>query len=262
LAATWLVACKSDPVSDPIFIDENSAQRYPGETYEEAESRYRSRLTAVNLSAYLNLHSVKSLAVAVAEMDYASVPVWTDLATLQTAFARGRDERFLFAADRGDFPRRSTWLFPDNGCYARADLLARNLRSWGYPETRKLFVFGTLSVQTDYTTSGTVHWWYHVAPIAAAEDEVYVLDPAVDASSPLTVAAWLATMTSDSSELVLAVCAGRAYGPYSRCQTPQDLGLTRATEEQTAFLDDEWQRLIDLGRDPEAELGDSPPWAE
>jgi hypothetical protein len=38
------------------------------------------------------------------------------------------------------------------------------------------------------------------------------------------------------------------------------IGKEAALDQQKYFLEYEWERLIDLGRKPELELGDSPPW--
>lgn len=59
-----------------------------------------------------------------------------------------RDARWLTMPGMRDFKRRSSWLYPDDGCFARAALGGQKLESWDYPRPKKLFIFGDLEVKT------------------------------------------------------------------------------------------------------------------
>lgn len=179
---------------------------------------------------------------------------------VSSLFARGRDERFLFWSTDPSFLRRSTWLYPDDGCFARAALFVQNALSWAYPSAGKIFVFGNLRVQSEYSPSGSVTWWYHVAPLVYDGQEMFVMDPALDSSGPLPVRDWLGKMTQDISTIQTSVCNTHSYGPYSSCNSSLEETDRDAERDQKQYLDAEWSRLIDVSKDPNQELGDFPPW--
>ncbi len=185
---------------------------------------------------------------------------WPSMNVLNEAFARFRDYRFLTDSERPNFLRRSTWLFPDDGCYARASLANRNLKNWNYPVPKKVFVFGNLLVETPNSPLGEVSWWYHVAPIVEVHGRKYVMDPAIEPRRPLTLQAWLKRMHQRPGRVEVAICASGTYTPNDSCERETD-GVEEVAETvQKFFLADEWYRVLDLGRNPEQELGDSPPW--
>jgi hypothetical protein len=264
VAVSITVACgNGEPVEDRSELaaaDENSQARQPGESFAEAEGRFSANLSDIQRASYLNLHSVRSLAVAASVVDYSVLPEWDSIEQATQAFEAVRDRRFLTSEAQPDFLRRSTWLYPDNGCYARADLGVRNLALYRYPAAGKIFIFGDLALVTRNSPSGYVEYWYHVAVALRVGDAVLVLDPAVDATQPLQVAEWIARLKGNSQALTLTVCKSSAYGPFSSCLSGVGAESARALDDQTRFLDAEWQRLIDLGRDPVTELGDAPPW--
>ena len=65
--------------------------------------------------------------------------------------AQLREARFVFGRDQPEFARRSSWLYPDDGCFARAALAADNLARWSFAPVAKIFVFGDLDVRTGQT---------------------------------------------------------------------------------------------------------------
>ncbi|MFK5282143.1 hypothetical protein ACI3PL_21545, partial [Lacticaseibacillus paracasei] len=71
---------------------------------------------------------------------------------------------------------------------------------------------------------------------------------------------WLATMSKNPDSLEVAVCGSGSYTPYDACQRDSDGVESTALYDQPSYLDAEWQRLQRLGRNPEKELGDLPPW--
>ena len=174
---------------------------------------------------------------------------------LQGRFEDVRDEKMLKDAQNRD--RRLTWLFPDDGCYARAELAARRLQTRGAIAPAKIFAFGGLVVNSPNHPDGMVTWWYHVAPIVRVGVDYYVFDPAIEAKRPLKAQEWLALM--HAADASISICSTNSYDPDSACDTTKSYEQTAHTEERQ-FLVREWERLQYLGRSPEAELGNSPPW--
>jgi hypothetical protein len=150
----------------------------------------------------LNFTSALNVANAYENTDLSRVPVWQDKQTLDNLFYRLRDERFI--NPQSSFPRRSTWLYPDDGCYARAGLMAERLTGWHEftgNALAKIFAFGNLKVLTANNSRGAVYWWYHVAVIAAVNAEYYILDPAVEPRAPLPLKKWLQLINQNNQEL-------------------------------------------------------------
>jgi hypothetical protein len=190
---------------------------------------------------------------------------------LEASFGMVREEKFF--TDEAARKRRATWLYPDDGCFVRAtvadELIAKLLQAAAVP-TAKIFAFGNLQVQTANSPSGAVEWWYHVAAISkvsvatsdGTQDEYFVFDPAINPKAPMPVKAWLSTMGDPNIEI--AICAGGAYDPSSRCEdndpSVRQFAIERAYGEAQQFLPAEWERLEQLARDPHLELGSNPPW--
>ena len=175
-------------------------------------------------------------------------------------FKKLRDVRWLTTEDHPDFLRRSSWLYPDDGCFARAALVIMNLSHWKIPVPNKIFVFGDLEVKTPNSQSGSVSWWYHVAPIVTVNGQKYVLDPAIEPLRPLKLEEWLSKMSSDVSTLEVSICQSGSYMPSDFCDKVTDGSEATAAQDQISYLGDEWSRLELLRRDPTADLGDTPPW--
>jgi hypothetical protein len=241
-------------------ISINSAYRAPNESFEHAVHRHQELLRKTSPDVFATEGSAYSSAVPVDKADFSAVPVWEQ--DIQKNFERVRDERFIAMDGRADFPRRSTWLYPHDGCWARAALAGKRIEEWSLARPAKLFIFGSLTVKTVNAPGGSVSWWYHVVPIVKdAEQNVLVIDPAIDPKAPMPVKDWIATMTPSADAVKIAVCDPLTFGPHSTCQkaTKDDEG--RALDDQKRYLGAEWQNLIQLKRDPEKELGETPPWA-
>jgi hypothetical protein len=76
-----------------------------------------------------------------------------------------------------------TFLYPDDGCYARAHEMCRLMGVQGV-SSRKVFNYGSLVVQTKNHPSCQVSWGYHVAPTLRVRKsfptvEEQVIDPAL-----------------------------------------------------------------------------------
>jgi len=84
------------------------------------------------------------------------------------------------------------FLYPDDGCYARAHEMIRLMRLQGI-EGEKIWIFGNLQPATSNHPDCGVGWWYHVAPTlqvnTPAGIEKRVIDPSL-MSAPATADAW------------------------------------------------------------------------
>ncbi|MGY0833823.1 protein-glutamine glutaminase family protein [Azospirillum argentinense] len=83
-----------------------------------------------------------------------------------------------------------TFLFPDDGCYARAHEMCRII---GPASTGKVWIYGALKTRTRNHPNCTVLWRYHVATTVlvstGAGTTPYVLDPSLF-TKPVTIATW------------------------------------------------------------------------
>ncbi|WP_394839044.1 hypothetical protein LVJ94_19335 [Pendulispora rubella] len=274
-ASFFVVACgqasDSDSDSDQTIgvsnseltaADENSAARDASETYENAarrhDERYRRNHPEVKSTFAL---SAKDSQVPVEQADMSQVPTWSD-ADITAHFERSRDLRFMTTSNRPNFQRRISWLYPDDACFARAELVNAKAEEWGKGRPYHLFSFGNLTVRTNNHPNGSVSWWYHTVPIvkSASSGEVLVLDAALDASKPIPWKQWLLMQVSNLNNVKVSVCDGKAYGPSNACFGSSTATSSALSAEQGTYLQKEWDRQTSLGRDPNAVLGDSPPW--
>lgn len=200
------------------------------------------------------------------------VPVWKDKKSLEFAFRMVRDKRFLIHSSNKKFERRLTWLYPDDGCYARAEMMSELLTKAGYERPYKIFIFGNLHADTDNTPDGYVEWWYHVAPIVKVDSVVYVFDPSLDYYRPLPLVEWVKRIDSSFNgefsthdyDLKFAICDEFSYSPDESCMR-EDLSAkpsysSDALRSLQTFLPYEWSRQTILNRNPKDVLGDKPLW--
>lgn len=180
------------------------------------------------------------------------------------------DEIFIHARDSREiryspFDRRPSFLYPDDGCYARAEMMNNIIENKFQLRFQKIFVFGNLWVDSENASFGGVGWWYHVAPVIKVDSQVFVIDPSIDSIRPMLIKDWLLAMSQQSNinQFNVAICDQNSYSPTELCfndngKYGRDLGLS----EQIKFFDKEWERLEELNRNPQAELGDFPPWKQ
>jgi hypothetical protein len=203
--------------------------------------------------------SAEKVATDWASLDSSEIPQWNSW-QLRTGFQRLRDQRYLEMSTMPGFARRLSWLYPDDGCFSRAALATQLLAHEGYPHPKKLFAFGNLVAQTPNTSSGQVSWWYHTVPVVRVGGEVMALDPSIEPKRPLPFAEWVQRMGGSPQDFTFAVCQSGTYTPYSSCYAPPSEDVSAEMQDQDAFLQAEWAREQELGRDPVKELGDQPPW--
>lgn len=240
-------------------LNANSARREPGVSYK-AYKTHAFLLSQGQTLPTMTTPVEEAKAYGTVKSTLPAATAWVSEAEMNASFEKFRDYRFITTNSKPDFKRRISWLYPDDGCFARAALAILNLGSWNTAVPKKIFVFGDLTVQTKNSPSGSVTWWYHVAPLVEVDGVKYVLDPAINPKTPLKLEDWLATMSAQPDTLEVAICGSGSYTPYDNCARETDGREEQGLNDQPTYLEYEWSRLQDLGRNPENELGDLPPW--
>lgn len=244
-----------------------SAYRPLNRDYAEYEIRELRRdhteyeireLSRENNHKQLRISAIRS-ARKYSENDLPEATPWRSMRDMQERFEEIRDERFLIHPSEPDFPRRISWLYPKDGCFARAAMFNRNAFRKFIPIPKKVFAFGNLRVKTPNARRGVVGWWYHVAPIVEVNGQKFVLDPSIDYEKPLTLNEWLAKM-GNPERMKVAICDSGTYSPGDDCRKKTDGLELRAERTQMHYLKLEKNELNRMGRDPESELGEKPPW--
>lgn len=242
------------PAAD-LELELNSSSRKESQSFEEIFSEKKDLLRILKRTAPLG--DAQAMSVPLEKLDLDCVPELQD--ALQN-FYRVRDERFLTPPKDPNFQRRSSWLYPHDGCYARSALTNKRLGEWGATRPKKLFIFGNLTVNTPNAKEGKVSWWYHVVPLARnAAGEVIVLDPAIYPDAPLPLKKWAETM-GDTKTFKFAICDSYTFGPFDSCIAPDPKKENDAVEYQYGLLQNEWDNLVSMKRNPYEELGSNPPW--
>lgn len=190
------------------------------------------------------------------------LPVWTgSMEALQQAFERSRDEAaYPNPQIRIGFPRRSTWLYPQDGCFARAAHVSRSFERQGYVRPGRVYAFGRLRSPTPYSKSGWVYWSYHVAAAINVNGVAMVIDPPVDPRRLIPFQEWVNLIARDPSKITTRFCDTYAYMPGHKCVGGGEAQERGALLHQLGYLTDEWNNLRAMGFDPLKLLGNSPPW--
>lgn len=244
-----------------------SAARSAAETYESARDRhsfsaaFRISVPRLNQPDIYRILTPERAKKPLANLNLNEIPDVGSYPDLENQFKYIRDTRFLETSDP-HFPRRFTWLYPDDGCYARAEMARLELLKQNFPAPRKIFVFGNLFAQSNNSPSGNVRWWYHVAVTYRVGADAYVIDPALEPTRPLKLGEWNALVNGESTRVQYSICSAQTYDPTSDCSGSEEFPAEEALREQKMFLQDEWDRLLELSRQPEKELGDLPPWLQ
>lgn len=244
-----------------------SAVRFAHESYEMARDRHLFTkyfpipLPQVDTITTTRTITAEKLKKPLKNLDLREIPDVGSYADLENEFKYIRDTRFI-ETENPQFPRRLTWLYPDDGCYARAELAKDELVNHNFAKPKKLFVFGNLTAASANSPTGSVQWWYHVAVSYRVGDDVFVLDPALQPARPLKLTEWNNLVGGTQTRVQYAICSAETFDPTVDCQKPTPMALEDAIAEQRTFLQDEWDRLLELKRNPEQELGNLPPWLQ
>lgn len=228
-----------------------SAVRHPNQDYRDAAKKV---FNLRNLK-HKFLKNTDAYSARKSEIIMSSVAPWGN-GDINKAFSEIRDERFM--KDDTGFARRPTWLYPYDGCYARAEVAAQRLELKGFSKPSKVFIFGNLVVKSKDASQGVVTWWYHVVVAYGHQGTIYIFDPALEPNNLLTVQQWSALMGPEEKQF--SICDDAAFDPYSPCEGGAQLSYEQAQEEQEDFFEPEKENLILLGKNPAEELGDLPIW--
>lgn len=180
---------------------------------------------------------------------------------LQEMFFFIRDQRFFLDPQSQGFKRRIPWMYPDNGCPIRAEWVVRKLKEkYENVELSKVFIFGNLSMQTEYHPDGEVTWWYHVAPGVNVSGEVYILDPAASFERPFKLQEWIDAL-GGAFGVKLSVCEPGTLDVWSDCTLKKNpYQNTSLLNQLTLLLKYERSRVNELGYRSRDVLGETPPW--
>lgn len=239
------------------FASVESAAREPGESWEEAAQRSQTEFFQASL-----LPTPESLAVGVEQIgsQLRNLPEWPGpMAGLRQAFEIARDDRH-YDDGRHDFLRRSSWMYPDDGCFVRAGHVAASLERAGMVRPGRVFAFGNLKMKTEFNSRGAVFWWYHVAAAYRSGNYVVVLDPAAHYDRPLLLQEWIARINTRPEQTKVALCDTHAYMAAQACLGGGPEQERGQPGHQKSYLGSEWSRLSRLGRNPEVTLRQNLGW--
>lgn len=256
----------------PQHSSAQSAVRLPGESFQTALERNLQDGSLLVESDFASdspprtsaLESKKAFPEFLDEFE--KHPIWRGSKDeLQQIFEGVRDSRPFRMEGLPDFPRRASWLYPDDGCFDRAEFASREIiRQFGVAPLR-IFAFGNLGLSSPYSETGQITWWFHVTVGIRTEDGVMILDPSVEPHRPLRIGDWLYRIGASSSEDLgslqgeVAVCDALSYYPTYPCRN-SDRENPHPDRNMGRWLIREWHRFVDLGLDPSVELGERPPW--
>ncbi len=211
------------------------------------------------INEYVTAESMMNSRVRVSyeSLDISQVPEIKNLKEAMTIFSFVRDERFL--KKKSSFPRRLSWLYPNDGCFARAEYAIRLAEKFG-KKFKKLFIYGDLKVKTIFSPNGYVTWWYHVAPIFKHKEVVYVIDPALNAYGPLSLNDWALKQVPLLKKASFSICTSQTYSPRYRCSSRFRVASSILKKDQNKYLSKEKRNLRRLGYEFKKELGDNPYW--
>lgn len=246
------------------FGHELSAQRPADQSWVISKKNFKLQ-DALKIKFDRSSDSAMDSAVVYDQVDVNQIPEFSRSADeIQKMFEDIRNVRFLEDPLEQNFSRRITWLYPMDGCFARAEWVAHLLKKKDPTlQFGRVFIFGNLKVKTKNSSSGSVTWWYHVAVVVRHQDKAFVFDPSLDVSRPLELADWVKLQVPNpSKDATLSVCSSTSYSPASDCASPDEdlLSDNEASEEIADYLTLERKNLKKLGRDPQVELGENPPW--
>lgn len=214
---------------------------------------------------------VQDSRTTVAGLNFSNVPTWSN-ADILAQFPLTRDKAYLTATSSGSLKRRIPWLYPDDGCFARAEQVNALAAQAGKVKPYKLFAFGDpLRVFSENFFDGEMEWGYHTVPVVKnSAGEPIVFDAALSPCRPLPWKEWLSLLVGDLRKLDnlaegwgVALGDANAYYPESLVSgEPSHAAesVSQMTEGFLSLLNMEWNRQIELNRNPSALLGSSPPW--
>jgi hypothetical protein len=212
--------------------------------------------------------TIMGTATTMSAINWGNVPTWSD-ADILAQYPLQRDVRYMTGSNNPGVQRRISWMYPDDGCFSRAEQFNVKVAAAGKTRPYKLFALGNwLRVNTSNAASGFVEWGWHVVPVVKnSAGQPIVFDAALSPCRPLPWKKWLALMANvdlfDTSGSGFTVSLGdsNAYFPSSLVTGEPSHSAESLTDQTQRFLNYEWSRQVSLGRDPNVVLGSTPPWS-
>jgi hypothetical protein len=178
--------------------------RHDHSRFDELRKIIETSMNATDLAVLEDGDQIRDLAPAGphrAALGTSSAGAGPQLAVIPTALPRADiDNLFALVAQRTCSPAAAAdpcipFLYPDDGCWARAHEMCRLLNSDRFV-AQKTWIYGNLRVATTNNPNCVVTWGWHVAPIVLEKgtNQVYVIDPSIS-PAPLKLADWESTQT-------------------------------------------------------------------
>jgi hypothetical protein len=252
----------------PPKIDCGSAKR-PEVDLETYFATCRARAAAARGRAGITAagDTVEGTKSVWSQVNWSVVPTWSD-ADILAQYPLQRDVRYMTGTNNPGVSRRISWMYPDDGCFARAEQFNAKVAAAGKTRPYKLFAFGSLRVYSS-NSSETVTWGWHVVPVVRrTTGEVIVFDAALNPCRPINWKEWLSFMVDDvnvfntaGSGFAISLASPTAYGPFDLKNGEPSHEAESLVDQQTRFLNYEWDRQVALGRDPNVVFGPNPLWS-
>lgn len=245
----WMGAMSQASTREDIAV---SAIREPGEDWLEALAKTGASSRGGKPLEYARPYSPV--------IDISALPEWgAGRPELDALFVSAREWRAHKDISHPEFPRRAAWLYPRDGCYAKASHIAKAAEMHGYVRPGKIFTFGYLHLKTPYDPRKIVYWTYHVASAYRLKGTAYVLDPAIESTRILTLDEWMTRIAFHPLQIKIAFCSSHTYSTESDCfaTSSGDGYLTHMRQ----LLPLEWNALARMGYAPRQLLDNHPPWS-
>ncbi len=182
------------------------------------------------------------------------MPTWPLPIEQLTAFATEAAQiRMHDNPNPGNFLRRGPWLYPANGCYAKAAHVSYLAKQKRLPQPGKIYAYGNLEFDSPYAKNGRrVYWRYHMAAAYIFNGQVLVVDPGMSAT-PITQEEWFRLISPTPQTIRAKYCDVRNYSPLATCVGGSGNGANLS--HVRGILRDEWRNLLRLGFNPQSLLG-------
>lgn len=196
-----------------------------------------------------------------ATLNQTDIPELDNWDQVQATFEAARDRRNLRWVVMPKFLRRTTFLYPQDGCFLRAALMNKALMAQFISPLPKLFVFGNLKAESLYEKGHSIYWYFHVALALRFQGEVFIIDPSLNNQRPLALVEWYNLMGVRSSDVEIRICDTQSYSPFDRCVGGQGFLEEKQRDDHVQYyLAAEWNNLEKLGFEPEKLLNHLPLW--
>ncbi len=229
-----------------------SAYRDPNRDWREYEQERMRKHAASARASALTALTVDQSKVPTTQANFSNVPIWTD-GEIKRMFRELRDNRWMLSSEDPFWERRPSWMYPDDGCWTRAEVFAGEAWNRGFARPHRLFSFGNLVVngspnEDPNDSNSTVNWNYHVVPLvrSASSGMPYALDPAIEPTRPLPWQEWLLRQVPALSQVLVVVGDSGAYHPGSPVTGGPNNFADAISQQQNTWLGLEWDRQSDL----------------